>query len=321
LNEENGATVVIVAISLVVLFGMGALVLDVGNLFWERRQLQNGADAGALAAAQDLASGETAATARASAVTYTSENNTRDAYMENMTQPTSNSVRVETITGNAGGDGVLQALLAGAIGTDDYFATADATATWSGIGGAASLPLTFSECEWDILTGGDLANLPTSERIVYFHDSQAAEAQNSCGGPANQDHPGGFGWLNPEDGECEAYIEDGQVSTDTGNNVPNECSSQFFADLIGTTVIMPIFSSITSPQGNNAVYQISGFAAVEITGYRLSGNPAYNYPSGSPPCSGQARCIRARFVQYYDLGAEPSDTTPDYGAYSIGLTG
>ena len=43
---------------LVVLVGMGALVIDIGALYVERRELQNGADAAALAVAQDCVEGD-----------------------------------------------------------------------------------------------------------------------------------------------------------------------------------------------------------------------------------------------------------------------
>ena len=43
---------------LVALIGVGALVIDVGRLYVERRDLQNGADAAALAVAQDCAAGD-----------------------------------------------------------------------------------------------------------------------------------------------------------------------------------------------------------------------------------------------------------------------
>lgn len=52
-STERGATSVIVVLLLVpVLFGAAALSVDVGALMWERRQLQNGADAAVTAAAQ-----------------------------------------------------------------------------------------------------------------------------------------------------------------------------------------------------------------------------------------------------------------------------
>jgi Flp pilus assembly protein TadG len=62
-----------VAIMIVVLLGMGAIVVDFGQLYVERRELQNGADAAALAVAQDCAGGDCrdeTATAR----TYANDN-------------------------------------------------------------------------------------------------------------------------------------------------------------------------------------------------------------------------------------------------------
>jgi Flp pilus assembly protein TadG len=50
-REERGATVVIVALVLIAMFGMMVLVVDVGGLLWKRRELVNGSDAAALSAA------------------------------------------------------------------------------------------------------------------------------------------------------------------------------------------------------------------------------------------------------------------------------
>jgi hypothetical protein len=320
LKNEDGAVAVIVGIMLVALLGAGTLAVDAGNLYWERRSLQNAADAAALAAAQDFAAGE-GGSAQATARTYADANNRRGAFVEEFTQPDPNSVRVVTRTGDIGTAGELNSILASVLGVDQYFARAAATATWGAFGGGATVPLTFSKCEWDHLTGGDLANLPTGERTVYFHSSQTAKDINTCGGPANQDHPGGFGWLNTEAGECEATISMGEVGTDTGNNVPGDCSEQFFKDLLGgPPVLLPIFAEIKNAKGNNATYVIVGFAAFEVTGYKFSGSK-YSEPTGDVPCSGNDRCIRGNFVAYYDLGAEPTVGAPDYGAYVIGLTG
>ena len=48
---------VLVALLLAVLIGVGALVIDAGTFFAEKRELQNGADAAALAVAADCANG------------------------------------------------------------------------------------------------------------------------------------------------------------------------------------------------------------------------------------------------------------------------
>lgn len=49
---ESGATAILVALSLLLLFGMAAIAIDLGAAFNERRQDQSGADVGSLAAAQ-----------------------------------------------------------------------------------------------------------------------------------------------------------------------------------------------------------------------------------------------------------------------------
>ncbi|HEX5936904.1 MAG TPA: pilus assembly protein TadG-related protein [Actinomycetota bacterium] len=51
-SGEDGATLIIVTLSLLALFGMMVLVVDVGSLLYARRAMVNAADAAALAAAQ-----------------------------------------------------------------------------------------------------------------------------------------------------------------------------------------------------------------------------------------------------------------------------
>lgn len=59
-RRERGGVAVIVAVLLAggVLIGMLALSVDVGQIMYERRQLQNGADATSLALAQRCAANE-----------------------------------------------------------------------------------------------------------------------------------------------------------------------------------------------------------------------------------------------------------------------
>ncbi|MEO5975240.1 MAG: pilus assembly protein TadG-related protein [Ilumatobacteraceae bacterium] len=54
-DRDRGAILVWFAAFVIVLLGSGALVIDMGSLWSERRQLQNGADAAALAVALDCA--------------------------------------------------------------------------------------------------------------------------------------------------------------------------------------------------------------------------------------------------------------------------
>ncbi|MBT2727432.1 pilus assembly protein [Bacillus sp. ISL-75] len=65
LRDESGATVVIVAISMVVLLGFAALAIDGGRIYLEKSKLQKALDAAVLAGAQGLNQGETEAIANA----------------------------------------------------------------------------------------------------------------------------------------------------------------------------------------------------------------------------------------------------------------
>jgi Flp pilus assembly protein TadG len=81
LRKENGQALVIVAIALVVLMAFVALAVDVGQWYQQRRQMQNAADAGALAGAKVLCMQGLGATtaARNAAVTYAQSNGAQTA--------------------------------------------------------------------------------------------------------------------------------------------------------------------------------------------------------------------------------------------------
>jgi Putative Flp pilus-assembly TadE/G-like len=74
LDDERGATLVIVALSLIALMGMIVLVVDVGGLLWKRREMINGADAAALAAAKTCADSADTSSEDAIALQYASDN-------------------------------------------------------------------------------------------------------------------------------------------------------------------------------------------------------------------------------------------------------
>lgn len=57
-KDDRGQALVLVALSMVVLIGVAALSVDYGYLAWQKRDLQNAADAAALAAAWDLPNGD-----------------------------------------------------------------------------------------------------------------------------------------------------------------------------------------------------------------------------------------------------------------------
>ena len=64
-GDERGQTLPLFAAGLIGLIGLVALSIDVGRLVWARTQMQAAVDAAALAAAQDMPNGTSAASAAA----------------------------------------------------------------------------------------------------------------------------------------------------------------------------------------------------------------------------------------------------------------
>jgi len=73
-HNRRGATALLLAVMLIVLFAFLAFSIDLGNVFVARSQLQNAADAGALAAVQKLAEGYSSTDARNAAISFASKN-------------------------------------------------------------------------------------------------------------------------------------------------------------------------------------------------------------------------------------------------------
>src|SRR5436190_1568142 len=74
-ENERGAVVVIVALSLIAIVGMVVLTVDVGGLLYRRRQMVSASDAAALAAAESCALGSVkAGDPEANADTFAQDN-------------------------------------------------------------------------------------------------------------------------------------------------------------------------------------------------------------------------------------------------------
>lgn len=73
-HNRRGATALLLAVMLITLFAFLAFGIDLGNVYVARSQLQNAADAGALAAVQKLAEGYSSTDARNAAVSFASKN-------------------------------------------------------------------------------------------------------------------------------------------------------------------------------------------------------------------------------------------------------
>lgn len=296
LRRDSGAVGVFVAITIAVLLGLVGLTIDVGAMYWERRELQNGADAAALAIAEECAL-ETSLcndfSADSLAKTYAS-NNASDGKADiaglDLDVPRK-TVYVHTSTLNADGTTKFDPFFAEVVGFGGSTIHAEATAIWGYPSSLFALPLVISMCEFP---GTD--QLPTPEATFYFHDGNNEEPCNAqAGHDADGDGflAGGFGWLTGDgENDCEVFIATGSwESADPGSSPTNGCVPADLNLTVGEPVPLPIFDDIVGV-GAGGSYRIAAFAMFVITGYNFGGQFKVN-----PPCGGDKRCMSGYFTE------------------------
>jgi hypothetical protein len=305
LRQERGAVSVVLALLMVPLIGFGALAVDVSAIYVEQQRLQNGADAAALAIAQDCALGNCQVPAQTAASLALA--NHADSLAGAPQQTVTTGTHEVTVVNRS----VQEHWLAPVLGFDSSAVTAQASAGWAPLSsGTARLPVAYLRCEFNWQTGGGVPS-GTVERYIRF----TKDSRSPCTGPSNNVVPGGFGWITDHVGDCSAATRIGEwVASDNGNNVP--CSQDYFLGLIGTTILLPIFEEFRG-QGSHAEYLVSGFAAFHLTGYYFKNNVSYN-----PGTCGKDKCVRGYFTHFVTL-SQPTGTVvgaPDLGARIVNLT-
>jgi hypothetical protein len=157
---DEGQSIIVVTLALVLLIAFAALAIDMGHVYSERRRMQNSADFGALAGARELclAKGEDAA--RAKAVEYMTLNG---ATTRNVTIA---SNIVDTDAGET-----TNTFLAGVIGwpTIDVGATAQA-ACGRATSGCGLWPIGFDTTLWQELYSPDSEKCK-EQRFAVWSDS------------------------------------------------------------------------------------------------------------------------------------------------------
>jgi hypothetical protein len=343
LNDERGAIAVTVAFLMVALIGFAALAIDVSALYQERRTLQNGADAGALAVAKDCA-GTSCGGFNGKANRYADENaddgnsnvdevcGLGPGLIDCIDDPpvpagTVGYVRVTTSTYQVSSPDNPTEVNFNFAPVFDLVAPGDhdgktmrakAVAAWGPPRSAATLPLTLSDCEYDehVPTLADLKSPPfnpAEEVVIFFHGSGEAGVCDPRT-PSGQDLPGGFGWLDGADGDCEVTVTVEQwAPSDPGNSRPG-CLN--LRSLVGTTVLLPVHKEERGT-GRSGQFLIEGFAGFHLTGYRFGGD---NVGGRCPGASNNgATCIRGHFTSFSTTG--PVFGGPDMGVKIIKLVG
>lgn len=305
-DHERGASAVLVAIMLVALVGVGALAVDAGALWSDRKQLQNGADAGALAVAQTCATKPSdPECAVGASTTLLAEGNKTDANAAGVvTDKGSNSVTVRTTSNR-------QLWLANVFGVASADVKAEATARWGALGAGNTIPLAFPEIDYK---DGELC-LPVK-----------SGGDGPCG-PEHTSHdvPGGFGWLTAVNATCVSTSKIGDdisamMSSSTGNNPScNETVLQKQLEVARDSdngyVLFPVFND-TSGGGAGGKFHVVGFAAVRPTEWCLKG-PTHN--PNKYKCTGSEVWLKGKFVKSVTLKGAIDDSAGDFGAFVVQL--
>lgn len=309
-DGEDGAIAILVAILVVggVLMAMLAMTVDVGQLYAERRELQNGADAAVLAVAQDCAKGTTcdASTAGNSTAGKLANANAKDAASavdevcghghanlapcpQSSTSvydcpalPSANTKFVQVRTSTLRSDDshlmppVFARLLLGNETYDGTSVHACARAAWGPPSQVESaLPVTISLCEWQRYTASGTMYAPpppyTSGLPAGFeHVLYLHDTKGASGCPAS---PSGGdlpgGFGWLNSTQCRALVDENSwVDDDTGVSINGDCKD-VIAGLVGKVIYLPIFDQTNDLTGSNGAYHIQQFVAFYLSGYNL----------------------------------------------------
>jgi Flp pilus assembly protein TadG len=289
MKREEGVVAVVVAICLVVLMGAIALTLDVGGMLYRRREMVNGADAAALAAAMECAQGN----GLAAATTAANHQFEGDSPGSKATGYTLDSIVASPVCGGTAGHITVkytsrQSLyFAPVLGlSNSRTVTTEATASWAPSGpfpisvnlGPANA---FKTCS---------VNSPPGTDCYYLFDN-------------NQNGNGDFGFLNlaqwnwPSDKGCNgaggANLIGGEITQTIGYSqyvfdIPaHVCQisglkgsdwSQALASIVGQTRSFPINdpSQMTTKR-----WYIVGFAEMTIDGVDQNAKSCGGLPIGA----------------------------------------
>ncbi|MDV7999865.1 pilus assembly protein TadG-related protein [Rhodococcus sp. IEGM 1408] len=298
----------IIAVLMVPLLGFAALSLDIAATHAEKQQLQTGADAAALAIAQDCARKDCGTPADTAQSLATLNSNSGAAVADVDPVPTELSGRVTVRT-----SAVRQHLFAPVLGVDSTELTTSATAGWgSPTGGTSALPMIFSLCDFNKYS---VDGRPSGREQVIV-----TTPAGNCSGSVDHSPtylPGGFGWLQTDlKKSCNATTRIGTKASSEPGNTAKHCD---LSTIRNRTILVPIFDDAdpaeTGGQGRGAWYKVYGYAAFTVTGYNFSGQ------SWEPPCAKNLRCISGYFTTI--LQADPDfdygPGGPDLGAAAVVL--
>lgn len=329
-DNERGVAGVLVALMMLVLIGAGAMAVDVGQIYAERAQLQNGADAAALAVAKkchESGCDQTAANTMAQDLANANANDGGSKVLFPVDLSVLNQVTVRTSTAQGkDGPGFLSKMFASALNAPPATVGAYAIAKAAPPNGGGGFPLAFSNKCWDLAGGIESGQL---QKVSW-------KPGTTCTNPSGATVPGGWGWLADPDNDCYAVTTTGNVAaTDPGSDKPTQCFNilqGWVTTLSGggtVDVPFPVFDT-SAGTGRNATFHIIGYATFQIWGWKFGNNSVYEYHNkASDPsmnsalaCNGGLdRCLIGKFVKFETIssGGGGTGSGVDLGTVDIRL--
>jgi hypothetical protein len=267
-RDERGQAIVLMTLSLVVIMGMAALVLDVGNWYHTKRRLQGTADAAALAGAQLLPSDSSGA--QSQALAYANKNG-GDVAGANITV-TSTVLSNDTISVRARrtDPGIFSGIL-GIAGAD---IDARAKARVGPPTKARYVAPMVVDCAHPLIHNCDGDSTPDFlvNTTMDFDPMGAPGAYGmlNLGGVQNPGSSEEADWILHG---FDQYLGLGNYRSDPGSKFSSSNIQDALEARKGTVLLFPVFR-VLDGTGQNAIYEIIGWIGFHLTTFEVHGNNA-----------------------------------------------
>jgi hypothetical protein len=267
---ESGQAFVLMALSLVVIMGMAALVVDVGNWYHTKRRLQGTADAAALAGAQRLPADS--AGAQAMALSYADKNG-----------------------GDVAGADIAVTSTLQANDTIGVRARKTDAGFFGGVLGIASADISARA---KARVGPPLKAKYVAPMVVFCNHPLIHNCNGDSTPDFGVDHPttmdydpmgapGAYGMLNLAGGSnpgssdeadwilhgFDKYLGIGDYRSDPGAKFSSSNIQDALEARKGSVLLFPVFRQLDGT-GQNAVYEIIGWIGFHLTSFEVHGNDA-----------------------------------------------
>lgn len=268
-KNQDGQAVVLMVISLAVLTGMAALVLDVGMWMRTDRRLQQTADAAALAGAQMLPADPAAASS--TALTYANKNGGDVLSADVVVTSTFTSNDTISVTARKTESGIFSKVL----GINSANIKADAKARVDSPQQARYVAPMVVSCDHPLIQNCNGNHTPTfGQQTTMDFDPMGA--------------PGAYGMLNltndngtpgsSDEAEWilhgfDKYLDIGMYRSDPGAKFSSQNVNGALDARIGTVLLFPVFKTLDGT-GQNAEYQIIGWIGFHLNSEVTHGNNA-----------------------------------------------